>query len=153
MIDIKHKTTGRVLKSIEAASLRGADLRGADLSSAKLRGAELPPAPEIKNIHGVVFAAASQPEALDMGSWHSCDATHCRAGWVVTLAGDEGKALARKIGTNAAAALIYMASDPDLESVPNWYASNEAALADMQVLADREKIVRGIDTEIEEKNS
>jgi hypothetical protein len=46
MIEIKHKTTGEVLKTIDAenlreADLRGADLRGADLREADLRGADL----------------------------------------------------------------------------------------------------------------
>lgn len=39
------------------------------------------------------------------------------------------------MGTNAAAALIYYASDPSLDRVPNWYASDADALADMARLA------------------
>ena len=64
-----------------------------------------------------------------------CGSTHCRAGWVVTLAGKPGRDLEKEIGTGAAAALIYMASDPDLEQIPNWVASNEDALADIQAMA------------------
>ena len=46
MIEIKHKTTGAVLHTVDAADLRradlnGADLRGADLRSADLTGADL----------------------------------------------------------------------------------------------------------------
>jgi hypothetical protein len=40
------------------------------------------------------------------------------------------------MGTPAAAAVIYMASDPKLEKVPDFYASNEAALEDMKRLAE-----------------
>src|SRR6266542_829900 len=44
----------------------------------------------IENIHQAVYAAASQPNSLAMNEWHTCKNTHCRAGWVVTLAGEAG---------------------------------------------------------------
>jgi uncharacterized protein YjbI with pentapeptide repeats len=124
------------------ADLRGADLIGADLSGADLRwadlsGADLSGAPIIEDIHAKVYAAASQPGALNMGSWH-CGTSHCRAGWVVTLAGKEGLDLEAKIGTPAAAMAIYMASDPErwkTERLPNFYCANETALADMARMA------------------
>ncbi|HXF12263.1 MAG TPA: hypothetical protein VN517_03860 [Terriglobales bacterium] len=90
----------------------------------------------IANIHQAVFEAVSKPNALDMGSWHICDTTHCRAGWVVTLAGDAGRAMEWAVGTPAAAAMIYLASDPHLEKVPDFYCSNAEALADMKKLAE-----------------
>ena len=40
-MDIKHRITGAVLKTVEAAYLRGADLYGADLGGANLSGANL----------------------------------------------------------------------------------------------------------------
>src|SRR5690606_29499960 len=52
-----------------------------------------PPVPTIPDIHATIYAAASQPGSLAMDTWHTCANTHCRAGWAVTLAGDEGKAL------------------------------------------------------------
>ena len=130
------------------ANLHGADLSGADLSDANLRdanlggadlsGADLGDCPvKIPNIHQTVFEAASQPNALDMGTWH-CGTTHCRAGWVVTLAGEGGKALEYAMGTSAAATMIYMASDPKLEKVPNFYATNAEAMDDMRRLAKAE---------------
>lgn len=74
-----------------------------------------------------------------MESWHhSCGAAHCRAGLVVTLAGESGKALEWAMGTPAAAAMIYMASDPYLEKIPDFYCDNDAALADMKRLAELE---------------
>lgn len=73
-----------------------------------------------------------------MGVWHTCDMTHCRAGWAVMLAGEEGTALEARLGTAVAGALIYLASDPALERIPDWYASNAEALADMKRLADAE---------------
>ena len=73
-----------------------------------------------------------------MGNWHMCGTTHCRAGWVTTLAGDAGKALEDSIGTSAAATLIYLASDPTMDRVPDFYCTNAAALADMKRMADAE---------------
>ena len=118
------------------ADLTNADLQGVKFSLAKLRGAKLPyDAPTVPKIHQQLADVVNK-DNLDMGDWHSsCGTTHCRAGWVVTLAGEKGKELEEKIGTNAAAALIYMASDPELEKIPDWAASNEAALADIQAMA------------------
>lgn len=76
-----------------------------------------------------------------MGSWHEngyCGTTHCRAGWVCALAGPAGRVLEGIYGTNAAAALIYAASDPALDRTPNWFASNADALADMKAMAEAE---------------
>src|SRR5690606_41907407 len=132
---------------LRRANLRSADLRGADLSSADLSGADLRYANlrsadlsdfpiTIPDIHKAVYTAASKPGALDMRHWHhKCGTTHCRAGWVITLAGDGGKALEWVYGTAAAAALIYQASDPTLERIPDFYCTNEEAMADMARLA------------------
>jgi hypothetical protein len=125
------------------ADLSGALLHGADLSGAVLHGADLSGTtpdgiPVVPDIHAAVYAAASADGALDMERWH-CGTTHCRAGWVVTLAGEAGTALERRLGTSAAAALIYQASDPTLERVPSFHASNEAALADMKAHAEKSR--------------
>ncbi|WP_425909887.1 hypothetical protein [Nitrobacter sp. TKz-YC02] len=42
------------------------------------------------------------------------------------------------MGTPAAAAMIYLASDPKIERIPNFYATNDEALADMKRLAELE---------------
>jgi hypothetical protein len=117
------------------SDLRDANLSYANLSYASLRGANLPPV-KIPDIHKAIYAAASQPGALDMRTWH-CGTTHCRAGWVVALAGEGGAALEWAMGTSAAAAMIYIASDPALERIPNFHATNDDALADMQRLAEQ----------------
>ena len=130
--------------NLRGADLRGANLRGANLSDADLRGADLSDAdwiPVIPNIHPTVYEAASAGGALDMGSWHSngfCGTTHCRAGWVTHLAGEAGRVMDGIMGTAAAAAMIYAKSDPKMERVPNFHATDEAALADMKRLADAE---------------
>lgn len=129
------------------ADLAGADLGGADLGGANLRYADLdradlggavglPEAPVIPDIHRTVLAAVEAPgHALDMATWHTCDTTHCRAGWVVTLAGDAGRRLENLVGTGVASALIYQASDPTMGRTPDWHASNAEAMADMRRLA------------------
>jgi hypothetical protein len=72
-----------------------------------------------------------------MSTWHTCQTTHCRAGWVVTLAGDEGKALERRFDTPLAAMMIYDASCPGYQINPcRFYDSNEDALEDMRKLAE-----------------
>ena len=129
---------------LSGADLSGADLRGADLRGAYLRGADLRDTylrgcpVKIEGIHQAVYAAASKPDTLNMSDWHTCDTTHCRAGWVIHLAGDAGRALEWAMGTPAAAAVIYMASDPELERVPDFYCSDDEALEDMKRLAEAE---------------
>ena len=122
------------------AYLSNAYLSNAYLSNANLGGANLGGAkvPVIANIHRTVYAAASQPGAIEMGSWHTCETTHCQAGWVVALAGESGRKLEEKVGTSVAAALIYHASDPTMEKVPNFYTTSENALATMKRLAEQE---------------
>ena len=94
--------------------------------------------PKIDNIHQKVLAAVSQPNALDMKSWHTCDTAHCRAGWVVTIAGGAGKALEAFHNTPLAASLIYKASSPLRVTMPRFYETDKEAMADMNRLAKEE---------------
>ena len=95
---------------------------------------DLPAIPVIDDIHRKVYEAARAPGALDMDRWHRCDTTHCRAGWVVHLAGPEGYVLAEAVGIAVAAVLIYRASGYDIFPV-RFYDTNEEALEDMARLA------------------
>jgi len=109
----------------------------ANLSGANLSGANW--IPEIKDIHKSVYQAASAKDALDMSTWHNeCGTAHCRAGWVIMLAGEGGKVMEGIMGASAAAALIYAKNDPSMERVPDWYCTNEEALADMKLMAEAE---------------
>jgi hypothetical protein len=95
--------------------------------------------PVIPNIHQAVLAATDKPCALNMDSWHTCKTTHCRAGWVVTLAGDKGKELESKTSTLFAAMQIYHASSPDILVPPTrFYDDNEKAMADIRRCAELE---------------
>ena len=124
--------------NLSGSNLSGCDLRSSNLSGRNLSGSNLSGVPEIKNIHQAVYAAASNAGALDMGRWHVCETTHCRAGWVVTLAGAAGAAMEFCLGTPAAAALIYLKSDPNIGEIPDFYTDNETAMADMKRLAELE---------------
>jgi hypothetical protein len=97
------------------------------------------PIPKIENIHTAVLAAVSQENALEMETWHTCETTHCRAGWVVTLAGEAGKKLEAFHKTELAAALIYRESSPHQVSFARFYDSNEAAMADIKRMAELER--------------
>jgi hypothetical protein len=73
--------------------------------------------------------------ALDMGTWHSCDTTHCRAGWVVHLAGEAGYALERFHNTELAAMLIYRESGYHINPA-RFYDGNSQALEHIKSLAE-----------------
>jgi len=118
------------------AILSGADLRGANLCGANLRGANLCGAkldwdaiPLVPNIDAAILAVIEAGGQLDMNTWHTCETTHSWAGWAVVLAGEQGRKLEEQLGTNVVAALIYTKSG---FRVPNWFASNEEALADIK---------------------
>jgi hypothetical protein len=74
---------------------------------------------------------------LNMGTWHTCETTHCRAGWAVKLAGEAGDVLEQKYGPEQAGAMIYRASTGH---VPYFYATNEAALDDIRKRAAQQAV-------------
>ena len=98
-----------------------------------------PEIPFIENIHQKVFNAVSKPDALNMADWHTCETTHCRAGWVEHLAGEAGKKLAQATSTAFAAMQIYKASSPIKVSPVRFYEDNETALADIKRCAEEEQ--------------
>jgi hypothetical protein len=110
------------------ADLRGADLRGANLRGVNLREAKIDgfaiatPEEAAPRIKAVAQAALKTPDALNMVEWHTCETTHCIAGWAVHLAGVEGKALEEKFGT-ANAGMILLGS----EAASNFYDTQEQA--------------------------
>ena len=130
---------GAVLRGVNlsGANLSSTDLDAADLSGANLRGVDWGDVdiPVIDNIHKRVYEAASQPGALDMGDWHTCETTHCRAGWAVVLAGKQGRKLEEEYGPSVAACMIYSKSDPEMARMPDFHCSDAEALADMERMA------------------
>ena len=117
------------------ADLSGANLRGANLSGADLRDADLGLAvPVIPNIDAAILSAIENGGSLNMQEWHTCETTHCRAGWAIMLAGSAGDELEQRVGPCAAGALIYAASRPR-QRVPDFFASTDDALADLRKCA------------------
>ena len=76
-----------------------------------------------------------------MSSWHTCATTHCRAGWVIVLAGKEGADLEKRFGSAFAASLIYRESSPIKVGINEFYKSNEEALKSMRAAAEAEKLL------------
>ena len=73
-----------------------------------------------------------------MDIWHTCANTHCWAGWVVTLAGDDGKKLESFFDTPLAAMKILDASSPLSVSPVRFFETNDDALRHMKALAELE---------------
>ncbi len=93
-----------------------------------------PTIPVVENLDAQILAAIESGGALQMNAWHTCETTHCRAGWAITLAGTAGKELETRLGPARAGAAIYRAS---AGRVPHFYASNTDALADIKACAAR----------------
>jgi hypothetical protein len=70
-----------------------------------------------------------------MSTWHTCGTTHCRAGWVIHLAGEAGYALQRFYNEPLAAQLIYRASGSPINPC-RFYDGNAEALSDMKKRAE-----------------
>jgi len=95
-----------------------------------------PTVPVVEQLDAKILAAiTSGGGKLEMGSWHSCETTHCRAGWAITLAGEAGAALEEEHGSQRAGWMIYRASTG---RVPHFFASNERALEDIKRCAEME---------------
>jgi hypothetical protein len=122
------------------ANLSGADLRNADLSranlsradlrGANLHGATLPHSPE-QGLLRKVAQAALIPNALDMTAWHTCDTTHCIAGWACALTTD--KSLEWAHGPQIAGLLLLGA-----EAHSHFFDTNEDATAYLQSVLDEQ---------------
>ena len=121
------------------ADLTGADLTGANLTRANLTGAKGITAPVIPHIDAAILQAIDAGGKLNMGDWHSCETTHCRAGWAIHLAGLPGKMLEDRVGPGAAGSLIYAASRPG-KPIPNFYDRTEDAMADILAGAKEDPI-------------
>ncbi len=124
--------------NLTRADLEGANLTRADIEGATLTGAKgLPEAPVIPHIDAAILRAINGHQ-LDMRNWH-CGTTHCRGGFAVFLAGKAGLALEQQTSPYLAARLIYEASRPGI-ACPDFFASNEEAMADLKECAERDPL-------------
>jgi len=96
--------------------------------------------PFIENIHQKVYQAVTSKEnSLDMSTWHTCGTTHCWAGWITFLAGEDGKKLEEQTTTEFAAMQILYKSSPSIRVSPvRFYESNELAMANIEKCAKEE---------------
>jgi len=95
--------------NLREADLRRADLRGVDLRDVDLGGADLI---ETKIDYCIengllekVAEYALKENALDMSTWHTCETTHCIAGWACHLA-ENGEELEERYDTQIAGLLL-----------------------------------------------
>ena len=88
-----------------------------------------PEVPVVEALDAKILERIQGGAALEMGSWHTCETTHCRAGWAVHMAGEAGYALERQYGPQQAGRMIYVAS---VGRVPHFFASNERAMEDLR---------------------
>ncbi len=124
------------------SNLRGSDLSDSDLSGSDLSGSDLSdllPLIAVPSLNRKILAAIEAGGELQMQNWHSCETTHCRAGWAVHLAGPAAKVLEHCYGPSVAGTLVYLASCPFLEGkTPNFFASNTEAMDDIRRCAELE---------------
>lgn len=142
-MNIRHRYTGKVLYTSAEVGVRGtlieavasgANLGGANLGGAYLAGV-LSGVPLIANLDAAILAAVEHSQTLgkagmDMSTWHTCESTHCRAAWAIHLAGPEGYKLEEKYGPAMAGTLLYLKAGAT--QIPDWYESNDAALANIR---------------------
>ena len=94
--------------------------------------------PKIENIHNKILDACSNDDSLNMSRWHTCETTHCRAGWVVHLAGKAGYDLQNKTSCCFAAMQIYKASSEIKVSPVRFFDKADKAMTDMNRCAELE---------------
>ena len=75
---------------LENANLAGANLGGAyleytNLENANLAGADLDYQIQDGLLQQIAKIILENPKSLEMGSWHTCETTHCLAGWACHL--------------------------------------------------------------------
>ena len=93
--------------------------------------------PILKNPYTKILAAVTSIGKLEMSNWHTCETTHCLGGWTCFLS-PGGKEFEKLFcSTGDAAAQILRASRPDAP-LPNFTASNEAAMAFLEARAAEE---------------
>jgi hypothetical protein len=125
----RARARARALASALDIALARALARALAKATVRLLGDRLQP---LQHLDRAVLAAVDAPGcSLDMGSYHACETTHCRAGWAITLH-PLGRELEVALGPWLAGAVIYTASTG---RVPDFFASDAEALADIRACA------------------
>lgn len=85
---------------------------------------------------GEIFVADYPSYENQNGANEGC--WNCRGGWVVTMAGEKGRAMELASSTLFAAMQIYKASSPIRVSPVRFFETNAVAMADMERCAAEE---------------
>ena len=121
--------------NLQVANLLCANLRGANLQGANLQGANgiAIASDASKRLQAVANVILNNNDALDMAQWHTCETTHCLAGWAIHQAGELGRLLEASVGN-------YMAGLQLLgpEAAMHFYDTNEDAIKWLHDVLDRE---------------
>ena len=73
-----------------------------------------------------------------MNEWHNeCGTVHCWAGWIVNLAGENGRALEEQTDTAFAAMMIFKASNGESITPENFYLTQEDGLNKIKEMAQK----------------
>jgi uncharacterized protein YjbI with pentapeptide repeats len=92
--------------------------------------ARFPDVPVVPDLDAKILALIESGQGrLDMSTWHTCETTHCRAGWAIHLAGARGYELEARYDSQDAGRRIYLASTG---RVPHFFANTERALEDLR---------------------
>ena len=113
------------------------------LDAADAINLDIPTQPNIDQ--SVIDIVDTEKTGFNMGHWHGddnpknwCNTTHCRAGGAIVSCGAVGIELEAAFGPAIAGGLIYAASYRAAGkpvTIPNFYASTKAAMADMRAQA------------------
>lgn len=144
-------TANLINANLEGANLKDTNFKQAAISGCSISWEELQHAclldniPVVDGLHRKVVDAIEDEEGeywkqeLDMSSWHSqihsCNTTHCRAGWYVVIARMRHTEIEGILGTSVLAAAIALKSCSYLSRVPDFHCDNTTAMNDMELCA------------------
>jgi len=95
------------------------------MAIALVRIADIEPLPELD---ANILTAIEGGNTLEMDIFHTCETTHCRAGFAITLH-PRGRELEEEFGSRLVGGAIYLVSTG---TIPNFFATNEDALASIR---------------------
>lgn len=137
LVDADLRNTDFTNADLTNADLSGALLRGCCFTGATLDGTKFSGVPVVKQLDQRILAILESGRGeLCMGDWHTCQTTHCRAGWAVMLAGEAGQILEQQLGAETAGTLIYAVSEG---YVPDFFATEQATMEDLQARCATDK--------------
>ena len=83
----------------------------------------------IENIDNKVLSILEKEEnELNMSAWHTCDTTHCRAGWEITIH-PQGKELEKYFGSWMAGTIVHNKSH---DNFVDYFASEDEVMEELR---------------------